>query len=127
MALVPAPIAAPHVIDRRLGLSLLHLERRNQGVLRRYGHGSRFASDVYADREFERHAASPKGRLHIHAAESTLGSKQDLQTVVEARLHNPCKPARPATAYPRTAALRKGSNRLKPLAVSGSWLFSEQR
>jgi hypothetical protein len=66
MALIPASIAAPHVVDRRLRLPLLHLERRDQGVLRRYGHGSPLASDVYADCEFERHARILlKGVLHI--------------------------------------------------------------
>src|SRR5579872_3215152 len=75
MPLIAAPIAAPHVVDRRLRLSLLHLERRDQRVLRRYGHGSPLAGDVDADCEFERHAASPKamfsarGRLDAHRRE----------------------------------------------------------
>jgi len=59
MTPVAASVAAPHVIDGRLRLLMLYLERRDQGVLCRHSHGSPLALDVNPNCEFERHVLIP--------------------------------------------------------------------
>src|SRR6516165_6788930 len=59
MTPVAASVAAPHVIDGRLRLLMLYLERRDQGVLCRHSHGSPLAGDVNPNCEFERHVLIP--------------------------------------------------------------------
>jgi hypothetical protein len=76
MALIPAPVAAPDVVDRRLRLPLLHLERRDQGVLSGNGDCSPIAGDIYTDCEFEHHARIPSKAISHHAASRRLGLKQ---------------------------------------------------
>ena len=56
MASIAASVATPHVIDRRLRMLVFHLQRGDQGVLRRYGDASPHAGDVHAHREFEHHS-----------------------------------------------------------------------
>src|SRR3984957_20925562 len=51
-----ASVAAPNIVDHRLRFLMLHLERRDQRVLRRNGHALALTRDVYSNREFERHA-----------------------------------------------------------------------
>src|SRR5215467_7721291 len=52
---IAAPVAPPHVVDQGIRPLALHLERGNQRIFRRYRHALVFASDVYADGEFEHH------------------------------------------------------------------------
>ena len=57
MTQIAALVAPPHVVDQRVRPLALHLERGDQRVLRRHRHALVFASDVYADGEFEHHGA----------------------------------------------------------------------
>jgi hypothetical protein len=64
MTSIAASVAAPNIIDHRLRFFMLHLERRDQRVLRQNGHASALTCDVYSNSEFERHAPiSSKGTL----------------------------------------------------------------
>jgi hypothetical protein len=55
MAPIAASVYAPHVIDHRLRRFVLHLERRDQGVLCGDRHTLPVASDIDSNREFEGH------------------------------------------------------------------------
>src|SRR4029077_15799692 len=55
VAAIAAPVSAPYVIDDRLRRFVLHLERRDQGVLCGDGHTLPVAGDIDSNREFEGH------------------------------------------------------------------------
>src|SRR6516162_9882142 len=55
MPQIAAPVAPPHVVDQGIRPLALHLERGDQRILRRYRYALVFASDVYADGEFQHH------------------------------------------------------------------------
>src|SRR6516165_9449523 len=55
MTQIAALVAPPHVVDHGIRPLALHLERSDQRILRRHRHALVFASDVYADGEFEHH------------------------------------------------------------------------
>jgi hypothetical protein len=55
VAAIAAPVSAPYVIDHRLRRFVLHLERRDQGVLCEDGHALPVAGDIDSNREFEGH------------------------------------------------------------------------
>src|SRR5262249_6501221 len=55
MTQIAALVAPPHVVDQRVRPLALHLEGGDQRVFRRHRHALVFASDVYADGEFEHH------------------------------------------------------------------------
>src|SRR5262249_56546244 len=57
MTQIAALVAPPHVVDQRIRPLALNLKRGDQRVLRRHRHALVFASDVYADGEFEHHGA----------------------------------------------------------------------
>src|SRR6516164_10592528 len=55
MTQIAALVAPPHVVDHGIRPLALHLEGSDQRVFRRHRHALVFASDVYADGEFEHH------------------------------------------------------------------------
>lgn len=55
VAAIAPSFSAPHVIDHRLRRFVLHLERRDQGVLFGDGHTLPVAGDIDSNREFEGH------------------------------------------------------------------------
>src|SRR5262249_11967436 len=58
MTQIAALVAPPHVVDHGIRPLALHLEGSDQRILRRPRHALVFASDVYADGEFEHHGGS---------------------------------------------------------------------
>src|SRR5271167_3406219 len=62
MTSIAASVAAPNIVDHRLRFLMLHLERRDQRVLRRNGHALALTRDVYSNREFERHGPTSSER-----------------------------------------------------------------
>src|SRR5262245_27711782 len=55
MTQIAALVAPPHVVDHGIRPLAFHLERGDQRILCRHRHTLVFASDVYADGEFEHH------------------------------------------------------------------------
>jgi hypothetical protein len=55
VAAIAASVSAPYVIDHRLWRFVLHLERRDQGVLSGDRHTSPVAGEIDSNREFEGH------------------------------------------------------------------------
>src|ERR1700730_1806282 len=55
MTQIAAPVAPPHVVDHGIRPLAFHLECGDERILRRHRHALVFASDVYADGEFEHH------------------------------------------------------------------------
>jgi hypothetical protein len=55
VAAIAELVSAPYVIDDRLRRFVLHLERRDQGVLCEDGHALPVAGDIDSNREFEGH------------------------------------------------------------------------
>ena len=113
MAAIAAPVAAPHVVDHRFRLLMLDLEPRDQGVLRRYGHGSPLAVDVEADREFERHALNPSKAIFASRRIVEAWVKQDFQTVAIGQTSG--IPIRRTSASTKSSRVRRDPSVEKPI------------
>src|SRR5262245_2274774 len=63
MTQIATLVAPPHVVDQGVRPLALHLQGGDQRVLRRHRHALVFASDVYADGEFEHHGGLFPGNV----------------------------------------------------------------